>query len=263
MRTPWTAVLASTLALALSAGLAAAIKHSPAGVVISVSGKVTLYSQSAAPVPASAKAGEPQPKFPRLGQTVYAGDRLKTGDNGRAALVLTDGTQLKMNYDTDITLSDRNSKGHSSSRGIAAIKIFIGELWAKVTKKDSTLEFDTPAAVAAVKGTEPIIIVGADGSTCVELRSGKVRMSNGLPGGATLMPNEQICLAPNQKITASLVQPWNSGTGTFETTFNQASQATVTVNYVDEGGVAKTLVLNYAAGPGVTATPQALTGSAH
>jgi ferric-dicitrate binding protein FerR (iron transport regulator) len=258
MRTLSTAFLILALAMVLGASLTAAPKREPAGVVISVSGKVSLYASSGAVAKAAAKAAEATPVAPHLG---FAGDRIKTGANGRAALVLTDGTQLKLNYSTDITLRGKNSKGHSSARGIAAIKIFIGQLWAKVTKKDSTLEFDTPSAVAAVKGTEPLITVSADGSVCVQLRSGKVRMSNGLSGGATLNPNQQICVSPGEKITASMVQAWNAAQTTWEQGFNQASQATVTVNYVDQGGAAKTLVLNYAAGP-ATGSAQSLTGSA-
>ncbi|HTA16691.1 MAG TPA: hypothetical protein VK786_02975, partial [bacterium] len=129
-----------------------------------------------------------------------------------------------------------------------------------VTKRDSTLEFDTPGAVAAVKGTEPLISVGADGTTCVQLRSGKVFMSNELPGGVTLHPDQQICVTEHQRISGALVQPWTSTTPTWDQTFNQASQATVTITYTDQGGAAKTLVLNYAAD--VTGSAQSSTGTA-
>jgi hypothetical protein len=251
MRTLWTALLIPVLALSLATGLMAASKREPAGVILTLSGKVTLYPSTSA---------TPLPKTPRLGWTIYAGDRLKTGNNGRVALVLTDGTHLKLNYNTDITLSNRNSKGRTSARGIAAIKILIGDLWAKVTKRDSTLEFDTPGAVAAVKGTEPLISVGADGTTCVQLRSGKVFMSNELPGGVTLHPDQQICVTEHQRISGALVQPWTSTTPTWDQTFNQASQATVTITYTDQGGAAKTLVLNYAAD--VTGSAQSSTGTA-
>ena len=128
-------------ALILSLGLVVSLQAAPpAGVVTSVSGKVSLYTAAKADKAAALKAG----------QQLYAGDRLLTGANGRAALVLTDGTQLKLNYNTDITLRDKDSKGRASERGIGSIKLAIGGLWAKVTKKNSRLEFDTPAAVAAV-----------------------------------------------------------------------------------------------------------------
>lgn len=255
-------LLIAFLALALGAPLAAATKREPAGVITSISGQVDLYLRPAPALKVAATAAAPLVKAPHLGQTLFAGDRLKTGANGRVALVLTDGTQLKLNYNTDATLSDRNSKGRTSARGIAAIKILFGQLWAKVTKKDSTLEFDTPSAVAAVKGTEPLITVGPDGSICVQLRSGKVRMSNELSGAVTLDPNQQICVAPHEKITASLVQPWGSSVPTWEQGFNQASQATVMVNYTDQGGAAKTVVLNYVAAQASTASAQSLTGTA-
>jgi|GEM_PF-3215502 len=247
------------LVFALGAVLGAAPKTEPAGVVVSVSGKVLVYAVAGP----SVKAAQENPgKILRLGQTLFAGDRLKTGANGRAALVLTDGTQLKMNYNTDITLRDKNSKGRVSARGIASVKIFLGELWARVTKKNSTLEFDTPSAVAAVKGTEPLFDVAADGSVCVQLRDGKVRMTNDMPGGLTLQHGETICVSLHQLITPALVQPWNSKASTWEQGFGQASQAAVTLRYVDQDGVSKTLVLNYAADQGTTAGAQTLTGSA-
>ena len=132
--------------------LQASSTRQPAGVITFLSGKVTVYT---------AAKGEGQPLT--LGKQLYAGDEIKTGANGRAAMVLLDGTQLRINYNTDITLKDKNSKGKTGPRGIGAIGVALGELWAKVTHKDSTLEFDTPAAVAAVKGTEPIIGVTPDG----------------------------------------------------------------------------------------------------
>jgi hypothetical protein len=238
--------------MVLGAPLAAAPKVEPAGVITLVSGKVTLFSGA----DAAAKAADG--KDLNLGQTVYAGDRLRTGANGRVALVLTDGTQLKVNYSSDITLKNKDSKGRGSARGIASIKVLIGDLWAKVTKKDSELEFDTPAAVAAVKGTEPLISVGPDGTLCLKLRSGKMALSNELDGSATLKADEQVCIAVHQPITQDLIQPWKpeAGAGSWDKTVTQASHATVTITYKDDGGNAKTLVVNYGAADPISGTAQ-------
>lgn len=246
------------LAAALGARLEASVKASPAGVITAVMGKVTLYSH-----PASAdKGAKDTARSLEPNQPVFAGDRLKTGPNGRAALVLTDGTQLKVNYNSELTLKNTDSKGRGSARGIASIQILLGDLWAKVTKKDSTLEFDTPAAVAAVKGTEPTFNVAPDGTTCVQLASGKVAMSNEQAGGAILAPNEQICVSKGQAITQSMVQPWKAdGAPGWAGSIGQASKATVVVTYKTQSGATKTLNLDFGAPTAPTGTAQGPAGA--
>jgi ferric-dicitrate binding protein FerR (iron transport regulator) len=238
------AALVAALAFLVSPGLSAAAKRAPAGVVTTVSGKVALFPVA----PESGASAVARKLAP--GVFVFPGDRLKTGADGRLALSLTDGTQLKLNYNTEITLKDKNSKGETSPRGIAQIKIFLGDLWAKVTKKDSELEFDTPAAVAAVKGTEPLFSVQPDGSVCVHLREGALLVSNELSGTARLAPAEQICLEPHQKIVPALIQKWDASAPMWDQNFTQATRAEVTVAFKDKNGSAKSLKLEYAAAGG-------------
>ncbi len=240
------AVWAAALAWAAPIAARAAVK--PAGVVLLVSGQVSRYPAAASP---TSRPARPVPI--RRGQTVFAGDRLKTGRNGRLALVLVDGTQLKLNYDTDITLKDRDVRGKPSPRGVAAIRVFFGQLWARVTHQGSTLEFETPAAVAAVKGTEPLFDVAKNGTVCVRLRNGKLDLSNELSDGVFLKAGEQICMRPHFKITPKLVQAWDPNSTTWEKGFQQATRAAVTVKYVDASGAPRTLVLDYAAGTSGTA----------
>jgi hypothetical protein len=244
-------LLIAILVTGLGAQLGASVKASPAGVITAVMGKVTLYSH----VHAGDKGAKESSTDLELNQPVFVGDRLKTGANGRASLVLTDGTQLKVNYNSEITLHAKDAKGHASARGVASIQILLGDLWARVTKKNSTLEFETPAAVAAVKGTEPTFNVAPDGTTCIQLASGKVALSNDQPGGATLNPDEQICVNKGQAISQSMVQPWKSGAG-WAASFGQASKAAVTVVYKTRSGAEKTAVLNFGSGAGVSGTAQ-------
>ena len=227
------AFLLSLMALALSAPALAA--GPAAGVVTSVSGKVTVYA-------AGASLGGPL----KLAAPLHVGDRIKTGANGRVVLVLSDGTRLNVNYNTDITLRDKNSEGKTSPRGIASIKIALGELWAKVTKSHSQLEFDTPGAVAAVKGTEPGFIVGdgPDPSTCIYLLNGALWLSNG-SGSAKMGPLTQASLGKGIQLTQSLVTPWN-GVSHLPTDLNDtATGAEVQLQYQGADGKAKTLDLRY------------------
>jgi hypothetical protein len=209
MRSMFIAVFALALAGTLSAG--------PVGVITSVSGKVSLYSAGS-----TDKAQEL-----KLGTSLQAGDRLKTGANGRAAIVLIDGTQLKINYNTDITLRDKDSTGKASARGVASIKIALGDLWAKVTKKDSRLEFDTPAAVAAVKGTEPLFSVDELGNLCAQLREGHLAISNSL-GAVEMSRLEQLCITKGSKPGTPTAYDPAKQPG-FDSTFTAPTSAEVTI----------------------------------
>jgi hypothetical protein len=225
--------LAGGVLLACSASLRADdAKPNPAGTVISVSGKVTLMTDK-----------DSSESTLKIGRALFPGDRIKTGPNGRAMLVLSDGTQLKVNYLTDITLRDKNIKGKKSARGIALIKIALGDLWAKVTKKDSELEFETPAAVAAVKGTNPVMTVLPDGNTCFSLMSGAMLMSS---GGCSqkLSADQSMCIGKGDKACDAKVTPL-SNPGTWFNEINSASSAVVTLNVKDADGSTKQIQVQY------------------
>jgi hypothetical protein len=205
-----------------------------AGVVVAVSGKAEVFA-----------AGSDQSQALKLGGTLHVGDRIKTGANGQVRATLLDGTRLNISYNTDITLKDKNSKGKGSARGIASIKIALGELWAKVTKKDSQLEFETPDAVAAVKGTEPGFVVqdGVDAVTCIYLLSGAMQLSNA-GGKADMTPMTQACLSAKTKLTQALVQTWD-GKNAPKDGGSSASQATVQLQYKNNDGIVKSVELDY------------------
>lgn len=220
------------LSAILSLGLAVAVHAAgvPAGVVTSVSGKVSLYGGA----DKAAKSVALKP-----GKQLYAGDRLLTGANGRVGLVLTDGTQLKLNYNTDITLRDKDSKGKAAERGIGSIKVALGGLWAKVTKKNSRLEFDTPAAVAAVKGTTLELEVSLD-ELCAKLAEGKLDVANDL-GGASLTELQMLCVTKGKKPGTPMA--WN-GKDTWANQVGGASSAEVEIKFNDND-TDKTIILEY------------------
>ena len=211
-----------------SSVLSAAEKISPAGVVTSVLGSVNYYKMG------SSSAGKM-----RIGQQVYAGDRVKTNNNGRAVLVLSDGTQLKVNYQTDITLQGTNAKGEETERGISSVKILVGRLWARVSKKASKFEFITPAAVAAVKGTEPEFEVDPNGDTCISLWGGALSISNPL-GDLEMGKMTAACIkkgfAPPKTTTAL------SGDSDFDA-FSDAGEVVIDVN--DVKGNARKVRIQY------------------
>lgn len=222
------------LSAILSLGLAAALHASgtPAGVVTAASGKVSIYSAS--------KGDKAAASTLKLGQQLYAGDRLLTGANGRVALVLTDGTQMKMNYNTDITLRAADSKGKASERGIGSIKLALGGLWAKVVKKNSRLEFETSAAVAAVKGTTLLLEADLD-QLCAKLEEGSLDVANDL-GGVNLTDLTMTCVKKGFKPPKP--SAWDGKDG-WTGQVGGATQAQVEVKFTDDDGQEKVLKLEY------------------
>lgn len=220
-----TGVLA--LFLALGGSLTAADRQ-PGGVATLVQGEVTRFE------------GEKSSAL-KLGGAVYAGDRIKTGANGRAALVLADGTQVKLNFNTDLVLRDTDSKGAKSPRGIGSVKIFLGSVWGKITKKGSRFEFDTPSSVAAVKGSAGEVIVSPDGRTCYVWEEGVLHVFNDL-GAVDMNPMTQMCMAKGFKpgkptpLTQDQINTWHQGS---------ATSGTLKVQVRDVDGTDKELILEY------------------
>jgi hypothetical protein len=206
-------VLALGLSLATLPLVADEAPKNAAGTVITVSGHVSVIS-----VKDSASSSLTP------GQAVFPGDEIKTGANGRVQIVLLDGTQLKLNYLTDITLKDKDIEGKASPRGIALVKIALGDLWAKVTHKGSTLQFETPAAVAAVKGTNPLFSVAQDGTSCLSLFEGGMNLSSG-GCGLNMSSMQQVCISKGEKACNATPQPLTS-----TSSFADDTSTTVTLN---------------------------------
>lgn len=76
---------------------------------------------------------------------VSSGDELRTGPNGLAELSYGDGTVARLGPNTTLLLSDADSRG---------LKLWFGRLWLRVAKGSGGLHVRTPAAIAAVTGTD-------------------------------------------------------------------------------------------------------------
>lgn len=84
----------------------------------------------------------------KKGMLLYPGDQIKTGELSRAAIILNDGTITKLHEKTNLMLSESKQQEKSNR-----LKLLFGQLWAKVKKRQHSLEIETPSAVAAIKGT--------------------------------------------------------------------------------------------------------------
>ncbi len=108
------------------------------------------------------------------GMLIFEGDKLKTRELARAAVILDDGSIIRLNENTDLFFKVRQAKKKNR------IKLLLGHLWAKVKKLDhgQGLEIETPSAVAAIKGTELELKVLPDGKVRLIVWDGLVDFFN-------------------------------------------------------------------------------------
>ena len=95
-----------------------------------------------------------------VGTLLYDGDRLTTQRAAMAAVLFTDGSLLKINDLSDVTLNVTPTKDGQLN---AKVDLPLGQLWAKVTRRESEFQVETPSSVASVKGTEFSVFVDEDG----------------------------------------------------------------------------------------------------
>ena len=147
--------------LVLSASVLAAAQS--VAVVVKASGEVKLYRE-----------GDAEAAL-KTGMRLADGDRVRTGEEGRAVLVFTDDrSQLKLQPLTELTLHvDRGGDGVRKE-----VEMDLGTLWTQVSGQGSGFRVATPTSVASVKGTAWWTRVGGDGMTTVITEEGIVNLHN-------------------------------------------------------------------------------------
>jgi hypothetical protein len=95
--------------------------------------------------------------------------KLKTDANGRATVAFFDGSTIELKGDTEIALQELGFNEESSAISVC-LKQELGQTISRVKKLADTearYEIETPAAVAAVRGTTMYVEVDNDGLTFV------------------------------------------------------------------------------------------------
>ncbi|MEK6794674.1 MAG: FecR family protein [Spirochaetota bacterium] len=104
-----------------------------------------------------------------------AGSRIVTGRDGSAELTLSDGSLLRIGPNTKI---DLKTLAFSAGERRVSTKVSAGKLFASIKKMtQSTFDeviFETPTAVAAVRGTEFGMKVNDDGSSSLFVKNGSM-----------------------------------------------------------------------------------------
>ncbi len=150
-------ILLSLLSGTLACGPAAAA-FSPLTVLSAASGHVQVL-----------KTGGQDWADAKEGMSLDAGDRIKTDAAAKATITFFDGSTIDLSANTEISLDDLLSKTNSNPKTIK-IGQKIGETASNVVKlvdPASRYEVDTTSAVAAVRGSQMVVQVTADGTTRV------------------------------------------------------------------------------------------------
>lgn len=112
----------------------------------------------------------------RVGERLRNGDMVSTSEDTRAALRFTDdGSVLRVNPSSRVRIASAAEGGVI----VRTLQLEFGELWTRVNRRQgTTLRVQTPAGVAAVKGTEFVVRVDSNGVTTVITLEGVVEFFN-------------------------------------------------------------------------------------
>lgn len=151
------------------------------------------------------------------GHELNDGDAVKTGSDGRAQLLFSDGTKLMLGNETEIEITKFLIKGKNRA---AVFSLSTGKVRAVVRKFSgkSDVRVKTPTAVAGVRGTDFIVMNqgnanvmfgesgkvaagGAEGGESVNLTSGT--MTENTRGGVPIAP---VTVEPGTPLEAARKQ---------------------------------------------------------
>jgi hypothetical protein len=134
------------------------------------------------------------PRRAQLGERLRHRDEVATSANTRAALRFTDdGSILRLNPSSQVRLI----AGEDGSPVVRTLELEFGEVWARVNRRGGAeFRVETPAGVAAVKGTELLVRVDSQGVTTVITLEGVVEFFN--QGGRTELTAGRKAVAESQ-----------------------------------------------------------------
>ena len=108
-----------------------------------------------------------------VGQTLALRDRLRTGEDSRAAVRMTDLSVLRIDELTTIEITPPSTASDKPSLNVKE-----GTTYFFSREKSREIRVETPAANGAMRGTEFVVAVAANGSTTVTMLDGEVELSN-------------------------------------------------------------------------------------
>ncbi|WP_349437733.1 FecR domain-containing protein [Pararhizobium sp. A13] len=138
-------------------------------------------------------------RYVDLQQDLLTGDVLRTNATGQLAVLFSDRTQVRLGRNTSLLVKQMGGSGDTG------LELQSGTIWARAERGGDGVSIDTPAATAAIRGTDWTMTVGADGKTSLIVLEGLVELSNA-QGSVTVSQGEgavaAIGKAPSKIIIA-------------------------------------------------------------
>jgi uncharacterized repeat protein (TIGR01451 family) len=146
----------------------------------------------------------------QVGMSLEIGDIVKSGNSSSAEITFFDGSTIELQAGTEIEVASLNISTDTGSTTIS-LKQAIGDTISRVTKlvdPASSYEIETPAGVAAVRGSVMLVYVIEDGTTWITNEKGNMW---GIAQGVELkIPQWRICIiVPGQP--PRLIPLWSPG----------------------------------------------------
>jgi Flp pilus assembly protein TadD len=142
-----------------------------------------------------------------VGRSLGPGDAVRTGPEGRAAVLMADETLLRLNGATQVTMAEvAPSAGWLSLRRIApaawhtlrsTYQMLRGEIWFQNKNRDAAIDIVTPRVSMGVRGTEANIRVAPDESVVLTVLEGRIKAWNDL-GSLDVYAREQAVARPGE-----------------------------------------------------------------
>ncbi|MBM4289385.1 MAG: tetratricopeptide repeat protein, partial [Deltaproteobacteria bacterium] len=199
-----TAIFLTVLVLiSLLGQLPAAAAPEPAGQIINLFGQVSLK-----------QSGTEQWRGAQVNQILMAGDVIRTGPASGAAILCVDESQIRLNENTSLELRRAAPSPRLRLAEVvpAAVSQTVeslygvsqGEIWLRNKNDKFRFELETPAATAAIRGTEFNLRVGLDGLSVITLLEGRLQFANPY-GELILEAGEEGLARPGQAPTKRVV----------------------------------------------------------
>jgi len=134
-------------------------------------------------------------------QVLQVGDRLRTGAESRATLQLSDRSVVRMNQSTVLEILPASQPARHRFGLLHGIIFF----WDR--ERPADVEFETPLATGAIRGTEFMLAVeGADAATRLALWDGGVELKTSA-GMVKLTSGQEVWLQPGNPAQITAVLP--------------------------------------------------------
>ncbi|WP_037073765.1 FecR domain-containing protein [Rhizobium leguminosarum] len=106
-----------------------------------------------------------------INQDLLTGDVLRTNANGQLAIVFSDHTQVRLGRNSSLQVKKMAASGDTT------LELQSGTIWARAERGGQGLTVETPAAAAAIRGTDWTMTVEGSKTSMIVLE-GRVALSN-------------------------------------------------------------------------------------